>query len=134
MPSPQFALWLLARADRAGRREALIGDLFEEMAHGRSRYWVWQQVIGLGWFALVARARQHARVTPHLIALAISLVLLGGISLGAISIASLSLVLQAWAGFYLLAGTLSLFADVMSRSIASRALVIVMDTAAGKRV
>ncbi len=129
MPSPQFARWLLARADRAGHREALVGDLLEEMAHGRSRCWVWQQVIGLGWFALVAHTRQHARVTPHLIALAISLVLLGGVS-----IASLSLVLQTWAGFYLLAGTLSLFADVMSRSLTFRALVIVADAAAGERV
>jgi hypothetical protein len=128
MACSQFALWLLARADRAGRREALVGDLLEEIAHGRSRYWVWQQVIGLGWFALVARARQQARVTPHLIALAISLVLLGGVS-----ITSLSRVLETWAGLYLLAGTLSLFADVMSRSIGSRALVIV-DTVAGKRV
>lgn len=128
MPSPQFALWLLARADRAGRREALVGDLLEEMAHGRSRCWVWQQVIGLGWFALVARTRQHARLTPHLIALVISLMLLGGVS-----ITSLSRVLETWAAFYLLAGTLSLFADVMSRSFASRVLVIVVDTVAGER-
>ncbi len=129
MPNPRFPLWLLARADRAGRREALVGDLLEEIAHGRSRCWVWQQVIGLGWFALVARTRQHARVTPHLIALAVSLVLLGGVS-----ITSLSRVLETWAAFYLLAGTLSLFADVMSRSITSRALVIVVDATAAERL
>lgn len=119
MACPRFARWLLARADRTGRREALIGDLLEEMAHGRSRRWVWQQVIGLCWFALVAHTRQRARVTPHLVALALSLVLLGGVS-----ITSLSRVLETWTGFYLLAGTLSLFADVMSRSIVSRTLVI----------
>ena len=37
-------------------------------------------------------------------------------------------------GFYLLAGTLSLFADVMSRTITSRALVIVANAAAAERL
>lgn len=133
MAYPRFVLWLLARADAGGggggHREALVGDLLEEIAHGRSRRWVCRQMIGLGWFALVAQTRRHVRVTPHLVALAISLVLLGGVS-----ITSLSRVLETWAGFYLLAGTLSLFADVMSRTITSRVLVIVVDAAAAERL
>ncbi len=119
----RIARWLLARADRGTRREALVGDLLEEIARGRSRRWVFEQVIGLCWFALVAHTRLHARVTPHLIALALSLALLGGIS-----ITSISRVLETWTAFYLLAGTLSLFADVMSRTIGLRTLVIVVDS------
>jgi hypothetical protein len=131
MANPRFVLWLLDRADagRGGHREALVGDLLEEIAHGRSRHWVCLQMIGLGWFALVAQTRRHVRVTPPLVALAISLVLIGGVS-----ITSLSRVLETWMGFYLLAGTLSLFADVMSRTITSRALVIVANAAAAERL
>ena len=35
MANPRFVLWLLARADagRGGHREALVGDLLEEIAH-----------------------------------------------------------------------------------------------------
>ena len=117
MASPRFALWLLARANCSGSREALVGDLLEEIARGRSRFWVWQQLIGLGGFALAAHARHHWRVTPHLIALVLGVVLLGGMS-----IASLSTVLETWVGFYLIAGTISLFAHIMSRTTDSRTL------------
>ena len=44
---PLLALWLLERVDSYGNREALIGDLVEEIAQGRSRFWIWQQVLAL---------------------------------------------------------------------------------------
>ena len=109
-----FALKLLARADASGTREALIGDLLEELAHGRSRWWLWQQLIGLYGLALATHARRHARLTPFVVALALSVVLLGGVS-----IASIGSVLEAWLGFYLVAGTLSLFAHMAARAQAN---------------
>jgi hypothetical protein len=42
--------------------------------------------------------------------------MLGAVLLGGISIASVSSVLQAWLGFYLVAGTLSLFAHMVGRA------------------
>ena len=102
MATPRFAVWLLTRMNGSGSREALVGDLLEEIGRGRSRFWAWQQLIGLAGFALVARARHHWRVTPHLIALVIGVALLGGTP-----IASLSTVLETWVGFYLVAGTIS---------------------------
>jgi hypothetical protein len=117
MAGPRFALWLLARTNRSASREALVGDLLEEIARGRSRFWAWQQLAGLVAFALVAHAQNHARVTPHLVALGLGLVLLGGTS-----IASLSRVVEIWLGFYLVAGTISLFAHIISRTTDSRPL------------
>jgi hypothetical protein len=111
MVCPRFALRLLARADSSGEREALIGDLLEEIARGRSRLWICQQLIGLYGLALAAHARHQARLTPCVVALALGVVLLGGVS-----IASVSSVLEAWLGFYLVAGTLSLFAHMVSRA------------------
>jgi len=107
----RLALWLLARVHDAGTREALVGDLLEEIGRGRSRFWVWQQLVGWGGVALGAHLRTHARVSPHLIALALGVVLLGGGS-----IASFGLMLQAWLVFYLVSGTISLFAHIMLRT------------------
>jgi hypothetical protein len=107
----RFALRLLARADASGTREALIGDLLEEISRGRSRWWLCQQLIGLYGFALAAHARRHARLTPFMVAVALSAILLGGAS-----VASVGSVLEAWLGFYLLAGTLSLFAHMVARA------------------
>jgi hypothetical protein len=107
----RFALRLLARADASGTREALIGDLLEEISCGRSRWWLWQQLIGVYGLALAAHARHHARLTPCGVALALSVVLLGSVS-----IASVGSVLEAWLGFYLVAGTLSLFAHMAARA------------------
>lgn len=118
----RLAVWLLARADSPGLREALVGDLLEEIARGRSGFWVWQQLVGLAGVAFVARARKHARMTPHLVALVLAAVLLGGMS-----IASLVRVLEIWVGVYLFAGTLSLFAHVVSRTADSRTLLIPVD-------
>ncbi len=128
MACPRFALWLLARADRAGRREALVGDLLEEIALGRPRLWVWRQVVGLCGFALMAQARTCARVTPFVVALAVGAILVGGVW-----VASPGTVLETWIVAYLVAGTLSLFAHVMSRAIASRPLVIAADSRSAER-
>jgi hypothetical protein len=111
MVCSRFALRLLARADTSGTREALIGDLLEEISRGRSRLWLCQQLIGLYGLALAAHARHHARLTPCLVAVALSAVLLGGVA-----IASVGSVLEAWLGFYLVAGTLSLFAHMVCRA------------------
>jgi hypothetical protein len=43
--SPRLALGLLTRFLAGGRRESLIGDLLEEYRSGRSRFWLWRQVI-----------------------------------------------------------------------------------------
>jgi hypothetical protein len=122
MTCTRLALWLLNRAHAHGVREALVGDLIEEIARGRSRIWVCQQLLGFYGVALGAHARKHARVTPLLIALVLGMVLLGGVS-----VASLGKVLEIWMSLYLFAGTMSLFAHVMSRNIASRALLFTED-------
>jgi hypothetical protein len=117
MTCSRFALRLLARADAAGLPEALIGDVLEELAGGRSGWWLCRQMIGLYRLALVAYARRRARLTPFAIAVALGAVLLGGVSIG-----SFNGVLEAWLGFYLVAGTLSLFAHMMSRAQADVSL------------
>jgi hypothetical protein len=114
MVCSRLALRLLARADASGTREALIGDLLEEIAGGRSRWWLWQQLIGVYGLALAAHARHQARLRPCVVALGLSVLLLGGIS-----IASVGSVLEAWLGFYLVAGTLSLFAHMAARAQAN---------------
>jgi hypothetical protein len=111
MVSSRLALRLLARADASGMREALIGDLLEEISRGRSRWWLCQQLIGWYGLTLVAHARHHARLTPSVVALALSAVLLAGAW-----IASVGSMLEAWLGFYLVAGTLSLFAHMAARA------------------
>ena len=114
MVCSRLTLKLLARADASGTREALIGDLLEEIARGRSRWWLCQQLIGLYGLALAAHARHHARLTPFVVALALCVVLLGGVS-----IASVGSVAEAWLAFYLIAGTLSLFAHMAARAHAN---------------
>jgi hypothetical protein len=102
---------LLAHADACGTQEALIGDLLEEVDNGRSRWWLCQQLIGVYGVELAAQARERARLRPSLVAAALGAVLLGGMS-----IASLDSVLEAWLGFYLVTGTLSLFAHMAARA------------------
>lgn len=118
MAVTRFALWLLTRASAPGGRDALIGDLIEEIGRGRSPIWVCQEVIGLYGLALIAHARTHVRLTPLVVALALCVVLLGGAS-----IASLERVVETWTSVYYLAGITSLFAHVMSRSTSSRPLL-----------
>jgi len=111
MPSRRCALRLLAYADSFGAGEELIGDLMEEIARGRSQWWVCQQLIGLYGLAFTNRVRTRARLTPQTVALAFCALLLAGVSIG-----SVSSVLEAWLGFYAVAGTLSLFAHMASRA------------------
>ena len=117
MASTRLARWLLTRTNVPGTRDALVGDLLEEIARGHSRWWVCQELLGFYGIALVARARTKARVTPFLVALMLGLVLIGGASIG-----SFENVVETWASVYYVAGTMSLFAHVMSRTTASRTL------------
>ena len=119
MAVTRFAQWLLTRTSAAGAREALVGDLTEEIAHGRSSWWVCQELVGLYGLALIAQARESIRITPLFVALVLGLVLAGGAS-----IASLEQVVETWTSIYYISGTVSLFAHVMSRSTASRTLLI----------
>jgi hypothetical protein len=111
MVCSRFALRLLARADASGTREALIGDLLEELSCGRSRCWLCQQLIGLYGLAVATHARHHARLRPSVVAVA-----LGAVLLSSLSIASAGSVMIAWLGFYLVMGTLSLFAHMAARA------------------
>ena len=111
MVCSRFAARLLTRAEASGTREALIGDLLEEIARGRSRWWLYQQLIGLYAVVVAAHVRDHARLTPTVVAVALGAALLGGMS-----VAPFGSVLEAWLGFYLVAGTLSLFAHMAARA------------------
>ena len=119
MAMARFAHWLLTRTSAAAAPDALVGDLMEEIAHGRSSWWVLQELIGVYGFGLVAQARDRVRITPLFVALAVGLLLVG-----AASIASLEQVVETWTSVYYIAGTVSLFAHVMSRATASRTLPI----------
>jgi uncharacterized membrane protein YoaK (UPF0700 family) len=122
MARPLLALWLLERFDACGAREALIGDLVEEIAEGRSRFWVWQQVLALCGLAAVGHVRNYAQ-TAHLIALALGVFFVAGVW-----IAPAEKVFEAWAVVYFVTGTLSLFGDlVSSRTLDSRAIVFPFD-------
>ena len=112
---PRFARRLVAHGDALGAREELIGDLLEEIARGRSQWWVCQQLIGLYGLAFTTHVRKHARLSPHAIALTLFVLLLA-----AVSMASVSRVLEAWLGVYYVAGTLSLFAHMASRTVGGR--------------
>jgi hypothetical protein len=108
MTPPLFALRLLERFDADGAREALLGDLIEEIGLGRSRFWVWQQILACCGLAAVRRVRNHPG-TAHLIALSPSLFLVA-----ALWLAPLAKVLATWAVVYFIIGTLSLFGDLIS--------------------
>jgi hypothetical protein len=118
MAPNRFALWLVSRAHAPGIREALVGDLVEEIERGRSPGWVWQELIGLYGVALLSFARRNVRVTQPGVALAIGVILLGGAW-----IASIETVVQTWTSVYYVAGTISLFAHVMSRTTVSGSLL-----------
>jgi hypothetical protein len=81
--------------------------------------WVCQQLIGLYGLAVAARLRARARLTPHLVVLA-----LGALFVASASIAAIGNVLLAWLGLYLVAGTLSLFAHMAARAMGSEGTVV----------
>jgi hypothetical protein len=117
MARPRLALWLLDRLDSCGTREALIGDLVEEIALGRSRFWIWQQVLALCGLATAGHVRNYTQ-NAHLIALA-----LGAFFAGGVWIAPPAIVFETWAVVYFVTGTLSLFGDLISsRTLNSRAV------------
>jgi hypothetical protein len=109
MPGPRLVLRLLAFGEACGVPEEVVGDVIEEIARGRPRLWVCQQLLAIGGLAIVAYARHRVRITPPAIALMLSAMLLAGVSL-----ASVSFVLEAWLVLYYLTGTLSLFAQMAS--------------------
>jgi hypothetical protein len=112
MHCPRLALRLLAAAETFGAREEIVGDVLEEIAGGRTRWWVCQQVIGLYLSALATRVRDRARLTPHAVAFALCVMMVA-----AATLAPISSVLQAWLGLYYVAGTLSLFAHMASADV-----------------
>ena len=112
MPSPRLAVRLVAFGGACGAPEALIGDVLEEIESGRPRVWVCQQLIGLYGLALMTRIRDRARLTPHLIAVAMCVVLLV-----AASIRPGQSVVAAWLGFYYVMGALSLFAQTATHTV-----------------
>jgi hypothetical protein len=119
MACPRVALWLLERFDSCGTKEALIGDLVEEIGHGRSRLWIWQQVLAVCGLAAVGHVR-HCAQTAHVVAVVLGLFFVGGVW-----IAPAITVLETWAVVYFTTGTLSLFGDLMSsRTLGSRAVVL----------
>jgi hypothetical protein len=118
MPGPRFALRLLSHSHALGVRDELVGDVFEEIANGRSRLWVWQQLIGLYGVVFIGRVRRRARVTVSAVALALCFVLLAGAS-----IASVNSLVEAWLAFYCLTGTVSLFAHMSARASDARVRV-----------
>jgi Zn-dependent protease with chaperone function len=115
----RLALRLLAYGPSFGAREELLGDLQEEIAGGRPSWWVWQQLIGVYGFACATQLRDRARLTPLAVALALFIVMLAGISL-----ASASRVLELWLGIYYVTGTVSLFAEMISRAFDARANIV----------
>jgi hypothetical protein len=117
MEVPRFAFWLLARSQPPGVHDPLVGDLIEEIGRGRSPLWIVQELIGLYGLALLAYARRTVRVTQPLVSLAVGVILVG-----AAWLASIERVVETWTSVYYIAGTISLFAHVVSRTTASRVL------------
>ena len=111
MSTDRLAPRVVAFGSFLGAREELVGDLIEEIAHGRSRTWVCRQLVALYAYALFGRLRSRATLSPRGIALVLALVLFAGVA-----IAPPKVVLAVWLGFYYIAGTLSLFAHMAARS------------------
>lgn len=57
---PRPATWLLERFGSEARMGPLIGDLAEEFAGGRSRFWYWQEATGAVGIELIRMLRTHA--------------------------------------------------------------------------
>jgi hypothetical protein len=120
MAVTRFAQWLLTRTSAGGTRDALVGDLLEELARGRSSWWACQELVGFYGLAFMTQARESVRITPLLVALVLGVVLAGGTS-----ITSFEQMVETWTSVYYIAGMASLFAHVVSRTTAPRTLPIV---------
>jgi hypothetical protein len=119
MACARLARWVLARAEASGAHEALVGDLLEELADGRSAAWMWRQLIGWCAVSFAQEMRQRLHPSPLLVSLALATLLAGGMSL-----TSPGSVVQTWMVLYVGAGALSLFAHVTARTAAGRTLCI----------
>jgi hypothetical protein len=58
-PPPRPATWLLERLGGVSDFDPLIGDLAEQFAQGRSRFWYWWQALGVLGLELVRMLRMH---------------------------------------------------------------------------
>lgn len=56
---PAVALWLLARLIGGPNSEALLGDLVEQYARGKSPAWFWKQTLSAIGASVAAEARAH---------------------------------------------------------------------------
>jgi hypothetical protein len=57
---PRTATWLLERFGSESRMDPLIGDLAEQFAGGRSRFWYWQEATGALGIDFIRGLRTHA--------------------------------------------------------------------------
>jgi hypothetical protein len=96
----------LDRAESFGARPELIGDLYEEMAGGRTSGWLVTQLLVLAAATSAARVRACLR-TP--VGIRCSVI---GLGLLAMALVPPGQLLQAWLIVYYLAGMLSLFAHM----------------------
>ncbi len=64
---PRLAQWLVERFASSYRRDALVGDLFEEYAQGRSELWYWQQAGFVLWHALRRVLSATARIARSML-------------------------------------------------------------------
>jgi hypothetical protein len=116
MQGPRWAITLVSLGGACGASEELVGDLLEELDCGRSPLWLCRQLAGLYGFAIAAQVRARVRLTPEIIALAMSVVLLIAASLG-----PGKAVIAAWLSFYYVMGALSLFAQMATHTIGAQA-------------
>ena len=112
MPGPRLMVRLVTLGGACGAPEELIGDLLEEIEHGRSRAWLCQQLLGLYGLVLLTRVRDRGRLSPQIIALGMCLVLLI-----AAWIRPGQAVIAGWLGFYYVMGAVSLFAQMATHTI-----------------
>ena len=56
---PVVALWLLTRLVSGPSREALLGDLVEQHARGKSSAWFWKETLAAIGASVAAEARAH---------------------------------------------------------------------------
>ncbi len=57
-PLPALASWLLEQFHIPQRNEPFLGDLIEEYSGGRSKSWLWRQVLCMLWTTLLADAKR----------------------------------------------------------------------------
>jgi len=111
MPEDRLTLALLRRLDAVGSRDALIGDLVEEIAAGRPRIWVYTELGAAIALALAGSVRRHVRLTPYVVALALAAVMLASVA-----VLPARSVLTTWLTCYYLAGMASLFAHMAAET------------------